>query len=71
LRRLRKDRPDLHARVLADELSAHAAAVEAGFRPRTITLRLTTPQSIATALRRNIPAQLLDKVIIELTTMSE
>jgi hypothetical protein len=32
LRRLRKARPDLHARVLAGELSAHAAMIEAGFR---------------------------------------
>ncbi len=30
IRRLRKDRPDLHARVLAGELSPHAAAIEAG-----------------------------------------
>ena len=32
LRRLRKDRPDLHAKVIAGELSAHRAMVEAGFR---------------------------------------
>lgn len=32
LRRLRKDRPDPHERVLAGELSAHGAAVAAGFR---------------------------------------
>lgn len=32
LRRLRKDRPDLHAKVLAGEMSAHAAMKEAGFR---------------------------------------
>jgi hypothetical protein len=35
LRRLRKDRPDLHARILAGEISAHAAMVEAGFRHQT------------------------------------
>lgn len=29
IRRLRKDRPDLHARVLEGDLSAHAAAIEA------------------------------------------
>lgn len=34
LRRLRDQRPDLHARVLAGELSAHAAMIEAGFRKR-------------------------------------
>jgi len=30
LRKLRKDRPDLHERVLADEMTPHAAMVEAG-----------------------------------------
>jgi hypothetical protein len=36
LRRLRKGRPDIHARVLAGELTAHAGMVEAGFRkPRS------------------------------------
>lgn len=38
LRRLRKDRPDLHARVLAGKLSPHAAMLEAGFRRRTVTI---------------------------------
>jgi hypothetical protein len=32
LRRLRKDRPDLHQRVLAGELTPHAAMKAAGFR---------------------------------------
>jgi hypothetical protein len=35
LRRLRKDRPDIHAKVLAGEMSAHAGMVEAGFRGRS------------------------------------
>lgn len=34
LRRLRDQRPDLHRRVLAGELSPHAAMIEAGFRKR-------------------------------------
>jgi hypothetical protein len=34
MRRLRKDRPGIHARVLAGEMSAHAGMVEAGFRKR-------------------------------------
>src|SRR5262249_46542334 len=34
LRRLRKDRPDIHARVLAGELSPHAGMIEAGFRTK-------------------------------------
>jgi hypothetical protein len=36
LRRLRKDRPDIHARVLAGELSPHAGMIEAGFRKRPV-----------------------------------
>jgi hypothetical protein len=39
--RLKRDRPDLHARVVAGELSANAAAIEAGFRPKTVTIPLT------------------------------
>src|SRR5262249_25461041 len=34
LRRLRKDRPDIHARVLAGEITPHAGMTEAGFRRR-------------------------------------
>jgi hypothetical protein len=34
LRRLRKDRPDIHTRVLAGEMSAHAGMIEAGFRKK-------------------------------------
>lgn len=41
LRRLRKDRPDLHQRVLAKELSPNAAMVLAGLRPKTVTVRAT------------------------------
>ena len=33
MRRLAKDAPALHAKVIAGELTAHAAAIEAGFRP--------------------------------------
>jgi hypothetical protein len=39
--RLERDRPDLAARVEAGEMSAHAAAIEAGFRPKTCTVPLT------------------------------
>jgi hypothetical protein len=38
VRRLRKDRPDLLEKVRAGELSAHAAAIEAGFRKRATPL---------------------------------
>ncbi|MFJ9633748.1 hypothetical protein ACIRU8_39250 [Streptomyces sp. NPDC101175] len=54
LRRLRKDRPDLHAEVLTGALSTHAAMVKAGFRKRKISIPVTTPQDAAKALRRNL-----------------
>ena len=54
LRRLRKDAPELHAEVLAGRLSAHAAMVKAGFRPRTFTIRGDRPDSIVKTLRKNL-----------------
>lgn len=51
LRKLRKDAPELHAEVLAGRLSAHAAMVKAGFRPRTFTVR-PEPKSAARTLRK-------------------
>lgn len=52
LRRLRKDAPTLHAEVLAGNLSAHAAMVQAGFRQRTVSVPVDSPESLAAALRR-------------------
>lgn len=59
LRRLRKDRPDLHSEVLAGNLSAHAAMVDAGFRPRTLSVRLDDPERTAASLRRNASPEFL------------
>jgi hypothetical protein len=64
LRRLRKDRPDLHAQVLNGELSAHAAAVEAGFRRRTFSAPVDDPERIAAALRRHLSPEDLYEVLI-------
>ena len=54
LRRLRKDRPDLHGEVLAGRLSTHAAMVKAGFRRKMVTVPVDTPENTAKALRRNL-----------------
>lgn len=54
LRRLRKDKPELHAEVLAGRLSAHAAMVQAGFRPKTVSVPVNRPDSIAATLRRHL-----------------
>lgn len=63
LRRLRKDRPDLHARVLAGELSANWAMVEASFRPRTLTVPVTRPESVARSLLKYMSADDIAKLI--------
>lgn len=52
LRRLRKDAPELHQRVLSGDLSPHAAMVEAGFRKKTITVPAEVEQA-AEALKRH------------------
>ena len=51
-RRLRRDRPDLYERVIEGELSANAAAIEAGFRRRTATIPVDSPESAFRALER-------------------
>lgn len=63
LRRLRKDRPDLHADVLAERLSAHAAMVEAGFRPKTATITVTRPEAVARSLLKYMSADDIAKLI--------
>lgn len=62
LRKLRTDAPELHERVLAGSLSAHAAMVEAGFRPRTFTVRADRPQSVARSLRKNLSLEQLTEL---------
>lgn len=62
LRRLRKDRPDLHAEVLSGALSTHAAMVKAGFRRKTITVPVDEPEKTAQALRRNLAPDALAAV---------
>jgi len=67
LRKLRADAPDLHADVLAGRLSAHRAMVQAGFRPNTFTVPDTSPEAIAAALRRQLPADVIAHVAALLT----
>lgn len=59
LRRLHKAAPELHADVLAGRLSAHAAMVQAGFRPKTVSVPVARPDVIAAALRKHMTPQQL------------
>ena len=63
VRRLRKDRPDLHAQYLANEISANAAAIQAGFKPKTFTVRADRAESIVGTLRRQLDPEVLAMVI--------
>jgi hypothetical protein len=68
LRKLRRDAPELHEQVIAGRLSAHAAMVEAGFRPRTLTLRLDDPKKAAAAIKRHLTLDQLIELVEHLTT---
>lgn len=69
LRRLKRDEPELAQRVLKGEISAHAAAVQAGFRPRTITVPLD-PEKMARAIRRRLSDDELDVLLKALEAAS-
>lgn len=61
LARLKRDDPNLAERVVRGELTANAAARQAGIRkPRIV---LTSPESIAAALRRNLGAEDLAELV--------
>ena len=52
LRKLRKDAPELHAKVLAGEVSPHQAMIDAGFRRKTVSIPLD-PDGAARAIIRH------------------
>lgn len=52
LRRLKRDHPELAEQVVAGKLSAHAAAIEAGFRQPTIAVSAVSPDAAVAALIR-------------------
>lgn len=54
-RRIVRDHPDIAERMKAGEFkSVRAAALEAGIAPRTITVRLDDPDSVARSLRKHM-----------------
>jgi hypothetical protein len=57
LDRLKRERPELYALVGAGELTANAAAIQAGFRPRTFTVRADPASAAATLRRRFTPEE--------------
>ncbi len=59
LRKLRSDAPELHDEVVAGRMSPHAAMVQAGFRPKTLTIRLDDPMRAAQSLLRQADPEFL------------
>jgi len=57
LRRLRKDRLDIHARVLSGELSANAGMIEAGFRKKQPSKKRSALDRLHTAWREASPEE--------------
>jgi hypothetical protein len=70
VRRLRRDHPDLADRVEQGALSANAAAIEAGFRSRTKSIRIDDPESAARTLRIHMKPDQLAELIRILTQES-
>lgn len=67
LDRLQRDAPELFDAVQRKELSPNAAAIQAGFRPKTFTVRTDKPESIVGTLRRQLDPETLSMVIKLLT----
>jgi hypothetical protein len=65
LRKLRKDAPAIHARVLAGDLSPHAGMLEAGFRHKPTPL-----ETLHTVWRKVSPDERI-KFLIEMMTPEE
>jgi hypothetical protein len=67
LRKLRDSAPEMHARVIAGEMSPHAAMVAAGFRSRAISVP-DDPVKAAIRLKRHFQGNRLDELIQALET---
>lgn len=67
LARLQRDRPDLAAKVIAGELSANQAAIEAGFRQKTVQVYPGDIERTIKTLRQHFEGEDLVEIIKRLT----
>jgi hypothetical protein len=65
LARLKRDAPDLAEKVIHGDVSANAAAVEAGFRNKRVSVRVHNAQSAANTLLKHMP----DDVLVDLVNI--
>lgn len=66
LRRLKRDNPTLAQRVISGELTANAAAIEAGFRSPKVAVRLDDMRSAARTLASRLDVEQLAELITQL-----
>lgn len=71
MRRLERERPDLHEQVLAGGISTNKAMIEAGFRARTVNVPVSRPEAAARALRRSFNQEEIEHLIKLLDTEGE
>lgn len=69
IRRLRKDRPDLHQKVMDGDMTPNAAMIEARFRPRSLTLPYDPFDGnvVAKKLLKKLTSEQINQLIVELT----
>jgi hypothetical protein len=65
LARLKRDRPDLAAQVVDGDLTAHAAAIQAGIRPRRASIRIDSPTNAVRGLLRHFTAEQISQALKE------
>jgi hypothetical protein len=63
LRRLRKDRPDLHEQVINGELTPHRAMVVAGFRNETMTVPKDDMAALVETLKKRLSPEQIEELI--------
>lgn len=63
LQKLRDDAPEFHKRVLDGQLSPHAAMVEAGFRPKKVSINMDDAESAYRTITKYMSAKNLVQLV--------
>ena len=63
LRRLRKNKPELHERVITGDLTPHAAMQEAGFLPKRRNVNMYDPESAAGTIAKHMDRDKIAELI--------
>lgn len=66
LNRLERDAPELYQQVVQKKMTAHAAMVQAGFRPPTFTVRADSAEQVAETLKRRLPPEMVAELAAKL-----